>query len=409
MAYLSADLELLEPLPTLQLAAEHTGIGLVLRRRDVPIGFLLQPMPAGSTLSAAELDRLVASACAEKLVAEALVDSFGGRGPLSERTLTVAICTKDRVEGLARCLDALQRLPATDDQARFEVLVVDNASVDDATRNLVAARPDVRYVREDKPGLDFARNRAIAEATGALIAFLDDDVEVDRGWLTGLLMAWGEHQDAGCVTGLVLPFELATPAQVTFESYGGFRRGFDTIRYSGSTLAGNPLFPFGAGMFGAGCNMSFDRALLRQLGGFDEALDTGQPLPGGGDLDMFHRVLRAGRPLVYEPRYAVFHKHRREHRMLRRQLWTWGTGFMAYAVKTFRADPSGRVQIARLLLWWWAHQLRELALCLRGRGPLTPDLAVAQLVGGLVGLAGTYGRSRRRTARIRQREREPAP
>jgi hypothetical protein len=79
--------------------------------------------------------------------------------------------------------------------------------------------------------------------------------------------------------------------------------------------------------------MVFRRELLRELGGFDEALDTGAPLPGGGDLDAFYRVLNAGRALVHEPRMLVFHQHRSEHAALRRQMWSWGLGLMAYVQK----------------------------------------------------------------------------
>ena len=71
-------------------------------------------------------------------------------------------------------------------QYGFEVLVIDNAPSDDATAELVKTFPGVRYVPEPRPGLDFARNRAWIEATGELIAYLDDDVIVDSGWLAGL-------------------------------------------------------------------------------------------------------------------------------------------------------------------------------------------------------------------------------
>nr|MBA2417192.1 glycosyltransferase [Geodermatophilaceae bacterium] len=404
MPYLLVDIELLDPIPALTLDARDTGVGLIVRRAGVPVGFILEAARAGGTLTADEVDVLVARTCADKLVQEALLERLGGRGPLSERTFTVAVCSHDRTAGLAQCLQRLLQVRQESGSATsFEVLVVDNAPSDDATEQLVADLPGVRYVREDRTGLNFARNRAVAAATGQVLAFLDDDVEVDAGWAHGLRLAWGEHPDAGCVTGLVLPFELATQAQITFEHYGGFRRGFDTVRYAGTSLPGNPFYPYGSGMFGAGCNMSYRRDLLVELGGFDEALDTGKPLPGGGDLDMFHRVLKSGHPLVYEPRYAVFHKHRRERRMLRRQLWTWGTGFMAYLVKTFRADPAGRATVAGLIAWWFRHQLAELAQSLRGRCPLSPDMALAQLAGGIVGLAGTYGRSRRRSAAIQRR------
>ncbi|MGI8721962.1 MAG: glycosyltransferase family 2 protein [Geodermatophilaceae bacterium] len=400
MSYLYVDVDVDQPLPALTLGDADDGLGLVVRRRGTPVGFILSEFPRGATVAPDALDALIATFCASRLVQETVLDSLGGRGRPTEVSLTVAICTHDRTAGLEELMASL--LPLRN-ESTFEVLVVDNAPSDDATSRFVASLSGVRYVREDRTGLDFARNRAIAEANGELLAFLDDDVEVDRGWLEGLRLAWGEHPDAGCVTGLVLPFELVTQAQITFERYGGFRRGFDTLRYVGQSLPGNRLYPFGAGIFGAGCNMSFRRSLLTRLGGFDEALDTGRPLPGGGDLDMFHRVVRSGHPLVYEPRYAVFHKHRREHEQLRRQLWTWGTGFMAYVDKTFRADPVGNVKLVWLVAWWFRTHCKEVVRSLIGRGPLSPDLALAQLTGGVVGLSGSYGRSRRRSAAIRAR------
>jgi hypothetical protein len=51
--------------------------------------------------------------------------------------------------------------------------------------------------------------------------------------------AWAENPDAAAFTGLVLPYELATDAQILFEQRGGFRRGFEKIRY-GQVLPGNP-------------------------------------------------------------------------------------------------------------------------------------------------------------------------
>ena len=104
--------------------------------------------------------------------------------------------------------------------------------------------------------------------------------------------------------------------------------------------------------------MVLRRELVLELGGFDEALDTGPPLPGGGDLDIFHRVVAAGAPLVYEPRMLVFHRHRREHEALRRQYWSWGDGFMAFLAKTYAADPAMRPRV---------RAMRAVVARLRGR------------------------------------------
>jgi hypothetical protein len=135
-----------------------------------------------------------------------------------------------------------------------------------------------------------------------------------------------------------------------------------------------------------------------RIGGFDEALDTGPPLPGGGDLDIFARMIRAGAPLVYEPRMLVFHRHRRDMAGLRRQYFSWGTGLMAFVTKTYRDDPSTRLRLRGLVVWWIRYELRQVLnnTLGRGRGWGSPDLALTELAGGLAGLGGAYGRSQRR-------------
>jgi GT2 family glycosyltransferase len=147
--------------------------------------------------------------------------------------------------------------------------------------------------------------------------------------------------------------------------------------------------------------MTFRREVLLELGGFDEALDTGAPLPGGGDLDIFYRVIRAGYPLVYEPRLLVFHHHRRDLDGLRRQYRSWGVGFMAFIAKSYRTDPALRLRQARMVKWWFKDQARQLWRSLRGRHVLPPRMILAELGGGVVGLCGEYRRSERRMARIR--------
>ncbi|WP_270934407.1 glycosyltransferase family 2 protein, partial [Falsiroseomonas oryzae] len=326
-----------------------------------------------------------------------------GAPPRRMPPVSVAVCTRDRPDQLRRCLASLAALdpPPAALAAAFEVLVVDNAPPDDRTRRVAEASSGVRYLLEPKPGLDFARNRALHAAAGEILAFVDDDVVVDRGWLAGLHEAWSENPDARGFTGLVLPLELSTEAQIIFERRGGFGRGLDKRRWR-RERQDNPLFPCGAGSFGAGANMAFDRATLLELGGFDEALDTGAPLPGGGDLDMFYRVARAGHTMAYEPQFAVFHEHRRDLRALRWQYWTWGLAHMAFVAKSHAADPAYRPRLRRLVAWWFASQFRQLLRSLRGRHVAPPGMIVVELLGGMVGLFGEYSRSARRVERIRR-------
>ncbi|WP_345708239.1 glycosyltransferase family A protein [Kitasatospora paranensis] len=166
-------------------------------------------------------------------------------------TVTVVICTRNRPRALRRCLDSLLRTDYPD----VEVLVVDNAPLDDTTRELVRTRyrDQVRYLREPVPGLARARNTGLAAARGEICAFADDDLVIDSHWVAALAEAFEADDRTGCVTGLVMPAELDTAAQLALERYGGYSRGFaarswslrepPTTRWSGTPWAGSAPAP----------------------------------------------------------------------------------------------------------------------------------------------------------------------
>ncbi len=400
MCYLLSEIEITRPLTPLEFAAGQNGAALLVRRQGRPIGFLMLENAGKLIWLPEELSLRIAQELKAKIVEEAIRDELAlPRVNVAFPSLSVVICTRNRVAALNRCLDSV--LPLLKKYG-FELLVIDNAPPDDATATLVKKFSEARYILEQRPGLDFARNRAWMEATGDLIAYLDDDVIVDPGWLAGLREAFGENPDAGAFTGLVLPLRLDTSAQVLFEKRNGFRRGFDKKRF-GREMPGNSLYPCGAGIFGAGCNMAFRRDVLSQIGGFDEALDTGAPLPGGGDLDIFYRIIRAGYALVYEPGYMIFHEHRASESALRRQYFTWGLGFMAFVEKSYRLDPSQRVRFRRMVIWWIVDQISQLSKALRQKHVLPFSMIFAEFCGGMTGIFGGYSRSLKRIAAIRKR------
>lgn len=400
MGYRLLDLELSEPIAPVQLAADQDGLGLLARWKGRPVGFELDQQTAAALISAADLQARAERYFAGNVLAARLEEVFGAAPAPPWPSLTIAICSRNRADRLARLLRSLVQVVEDAAFAEVEMLVIDNGSTDH-TAEVVRGFPGVRHVLEAKAGLDFARNRALAEAGGKMIAYLDDDVVVDSGWLRGLALAWSSRTDAGGFTGLVLPYRLDTEAQLMFEQRGGFRRGFDRIEFR-SAHYHNRLFPAGAGSVGAGCNMAFDRGLLLELGGFDEALDTGQPLPGGGDLDIFYRVLRAGRAIVYEPRFAVHHEHRETLAELKRQYWSWGLGLMAFLCKSSRTDPEMRNRHRAMIAWWFGDQGRSLFRSLRRFNLHAAGFALAELRGGIRGIAGEYDRSRARVQRIRE-------
>jgi glycosyltransferase involved in cell wall biosynthesis len=306
--------------------------------------------------------------------------------------ISAVVCTRDRPENLENCLAALavQRHPS------YEVIVVDNAPSDERACG-VAERYGARYVVEPTPGLDWARNRGVAEARFPLVAFTDDDARPDPEWLSALAAGFGA-EDVGAVTGFVAPTELETQAQVLFEDvYGGMRKGFMLRIFSsrGRRMTYRPE------IYGVGCNMAFRRALLEEMGGFDPALDTGTPTGGGGDLDAFQRIIERGAAIVYRPDAIVRHAHRRMMQGLRRQLYDNGRGYCAVLCTAFaRARGLDRLLVARAVWQWLARwHLRRIYRRLLRRERLPFGLLLAELSGALAG-PFFYVVSKRRARRL---------
>jgi len=256
--------------------------------------------------------------------------------------ITVVIPTKDRPERLRRCLTSIQaaEYPST----KVAVIVVDNASATDETRHVVdefQLQLNVRYAREDLSGSASARNCALPLVETEFIAFTDDDALVDRYWLSEIVRTFQMYSSAACVTGLLLPRSIDTPAQLWFEEWGGFSRGFAQREFRLDTPEPeSPLYPYAAGILGTGNNMAFRTGDLLDIGGFCNALGNGTPALGGVDSEVLLRTVLLGRTIVYQPSSLVWHEHRRTYEGLRTQLYNYGVGTTAYLAKTMLDDPK---------------------------------------------------------------------
>ena len=233
--------------------------------------------------------------------------------------LTVQIATQGpgRVP-LRRCLDSLAALR----YRSFDVMVVDNAPRSGETRAVVRdwerAHPSigVRYLQEPVPGAARAHNRALAVAEGSWVVRTDDDVVVDPEWLAAIAEAATSAPGVECVTGLILPAEIATPAQELLEQFGGYARGFRRRRVDlGEHCPADPLFPFTTGRLGSGANIAFDAApSCAPAAGSTPRSGPARRARGGEDLLAVFDVLTGGGGVVYEPSALVWHWNRRELR-----------------------------------------------------------------------------------------------
>jgi GT2 family glycosyltransferase len=243
----------------------------------------------------------------------------------------------------------------------IEVVVVDNDPSNSASADLIAstyAARGVRYVREDRRGLAAAHNRGLEVASGELLAFTDDDVVVDRHWVAAIAAAFTNTDGVGAVTGLIMPGELRTSAQVALERHGRFSKGFEPQTFDlGRHRPADRRYPLALGRCGSGANMAFDRQCLHRLGGFHPALGTGTVAKGGDDLAAFFDVLTSGSRLVYEPAALVWHWHRDGETALARQVYGYGVGLGAYLTHALATQPA--VAVPTALRAAWPNSVRE--------------------------------------------------
>jgi len=320
--------------------------------------------------------------------------------------VTAAICTHNRPEVLRRAIRSLM----DQEHAPWEILVIDNAPAGDACRVLVEHEfPSVRYVLEAVPGLDFARNRALREASGEVVAFLDDDAVAERSWVAATKRAFAASPTLGACTGCVTALGSGSEGERLFEANGGFARGTIPIRLPRDAEAHAlgryaPLIAWSISV-GSGCSMAVRRKAVLGLGGFDEALDLGAYLPGGGDLDILWRLLDAGAEVLYDPSVRARHEHRADRDAAARQIFGHNRALIAWLTKCVgRARGRKRIGIMAFLLWRLAKPGFRLAGRMVGRDPLPAPVLLQLWAHCWAGLPA-YPRARRQA---RQRRREAA-
>lgn len=290
--------------------------------------------------------------------------------------LSIVICTRDRADQLRGTLDSLMAMKTA---RSWEAILVDNASSDgtaDVIRQVSEAEPRIRYFREERVGLGAARDRGWREARSALISLTDDDCYVAEDYVDSVLSAFRERPDVGVVGGRILLFD-PEDARVTIDE-----------RDHPEEIPSRSFVQAGAIK---GANLSFRRAALEAVDGFDPGLGAGTPFPCE-DIDAVAAVIWAGYKGRYDPRPLVLHHHRRRLPDLPRVRADYDRGRGAYYAKFLLRPECRRVYAAGWLgevrrslggpgLARLFRELRSAAAYLRSRREIVP--LVALMVPGL--------------------------
>jgi len=257
---------------------------------------------------------------------------------------SVVLCTRDRPDDLRGALRSLQALDYPD----FEIVVVDNAPSTDGTAQVVDefGDPRIRRVLEQVPGLASARNAGLRAAAHEIVAFTDDDVVADAGWLRGIAAGFARADDVVCVCGTVPSGELRTLSHAYFDWRVSWGENLQSRVYRlAEPPADLPLFPFQVGAYGTGANFALRAEAAAAIGAFDERLGAGTATRGGEDLDMFFRVLAAGHALAAEPSAIIWHRHRSDSDALLSQAKGYGVGLGAWLTKVALTKEHRRLAL----------------------------------------------------------------
>jgi glycosyltransferase involved in cell wall biosynthesis len=201
--------------------------------------------------------------------------------------VSVIVPVLDMADVLGPCLAALtaQSLPA----GEREIIVVDNGSSDGSPD--VARQYPVTVLEERTPGAPAARNRGLASARGALIAFTDADCVPSRGWLAHLVRA-ADRSGADVIAGSLAVLDPERSAVARYSAALG--------QYDAARTLSHPMFPYAP----TG-NVCVRRSVFDSIGPFNPEFRTFDA------AELFWRLAqRAPIQWAFEPRALVFYRTR---------------------------------------------------------------------------------------------------
>ena len=209
--------------------------------------------------------------------------------------VSIVIITRNRPQMVRDCLDHLMRQTRPPD----EIIVVDS-STGEETQTVLEDYPQVTRLRipDGRRNMPQARNLGIGRAQGEIIAFLDDDSMAEPDWLEYLLEPYADPAVGG-VGGRIIDVLEAARANPADGRIGiCHKNGFTTTNFAsdpGHVVEVNHV---------RGCNMSFRRAALAKIGGFDPRYIGSNVCE---ETDVCLGVTLAGWKLMYQPSALVNH------------------------------------------------------------------------------------------------------
>ena len=293
--------------------------------------------------------------------------------------ISIILCTRGARPSLLRCIELL----AAQDCRRFEILLVLNGPEDQEFARAVAHLP-VRLLNEPRRGVCIARNHAVPQAKGEILAFVDDDISTEPQWLHEVVKGF-EDPAVNCVTGRVIPAGRLYLANERAYRYYTSERALSSWSLDASDpnwyqyILGEPV--------GFGCNMAFRKDFLENYAFFPSDLGAGSLIGACDEFYMFVQVVKHGFRIRHVPTAAVTHffeDDSEKQKVRDAQLYAGG---VAFALKMFSEEKTLRWATFKWLLAGFKRRVRltlaQRAISSEPQESLSPREKFFAYLGGL--------------------------
>jgi len=267
--------------------------------------------------------------------------------------ISVVVCSYNREKYIADAIESLVNQTLSVDL--YEVLIIDNNSKDRTGQiaiEWIEKHKDthqISYFKETNQGLCFARNRGIQEARGQFICYMDDDGIADPNFLEVQYNFLKENPDVIGLGGKIIPrYVHGKPAWID-----GILEGLVS-----KVDFGNNNFQYSGRKYPVGCNMTYRKDILEQVGMFDTSIgQVGDNLVRGDETELFERIKKLNQPVYYLGNSRVEHVIEQD-RLTRAHIKKMSEGVGIGLKNTSRrSNLFGKIKIRLVLLIKFAAAL----------------------------------------------------
>lgn len=204
---------------------------------------------------------------------------------MNDPKISLVICAFNEENYIGNCLQSV-----LDNSNHFyEIIVVDNSSTD-RTKEIVSKFPAVKLVSESQKGLTHARQKGLQIATGEILAYIDADTLMPKGWAASVSKFFMDNSKAVSLSGPCKYHDGSEMSKLFLNFFWWISA---------------PITYFFVGYMLLGSNFAVRKSALEKIDGFDRSISF-----YGEDTDLARRLSKVGK-VVFKMNFFIYASSRR--------------------------------------------------------------------------------------------------